>query len=68
MEAMSFNRNQRTAMFASNDQGLSSARSYSDCVASNLPAKTDRGPRDLTDKRNPPLAYEPSKWACAGHP
>lgn len=44
MEAMSFNRNQRTVTFASSDQGLSSARSYSDCVASNLSAKTDGGP------------------------
>lgn len=43
MEAMSFNGNQRTVMFASSDRGLSSARSYSDCVASNLPAKTDWG-------------------------
>lgn len=31
-------------MFASGDRGSSSARSYSDCVASNLSAKADRGP------------------------
>lgn len=30
-------------MFASSDHGLSSVRSCSDCVPSNLPAKTDRG-------------------------
>lgn len=41
MEAMSFNRNQRTVMFASSDRGSSSARSCWDCVASNLPAETD---------------------------
>lgn len=52
-------------MFASSDQGLSSARSYSDCVACNLPAKTDKGPGIcLTNANLPPLlslAYELSK-------
>lgn len=37
-------------MFASSDRGLSSARSYSDCVASNLSAKARRRPTDLSDK------------------
>lgn len=30
-------------MFASSDRGLSAAHSYSDCVATNLSAKTGRG-------------------------
>lgn len=73
MEAMSSNRNQRTVMFASGDQGLSSARSCSDGVASNLPVKDrqTRGPRNLTDKRKlapMSVAYELSKWAFAGQP
>lgn len=51
MEAMIFNGNQRTVVFACSDQGLCSANSCSDCVASNLPAKTDRA-TNLTDKWN----------------